>query len=451
MAQTETVHQIPLSQVIFSPLNPRRSISHAAIEEMAVSIRANGVMQPIVVRPSDLETWQRTSTLRGEHYSPEFANADRFEIVFGERRTRAALLVDPTGKVPAIIRAYTDLEAANAMVVENDQREDLNPIEQARGYATLKRMREDRGEKQGVVEAIAKTVGKSAAWIYGRLKLLDLTGLPLRALELGRITPGHGILIARLDPMEQSITLRACFDCPYTPGAATDAWLEDAEKWPLVLSEKTLRDCIGERYGKDASKQRANKITPRTDDTRGNVVPARAQTPTPGRDLDTAEESGQRVPSPGANPDPQTSPSAVKQVSQRGHGATAQPKSTAGLNGAGHSAPPRDEPRNRRHNPRLSDLHRSVSGAIVRNGIRKPQPGPLPNTAQVISEGEASVRLYDVATVALVLRLSVRRVEEIIQAGALPAERIGPALFVTSTSLKNYHNWRKQLASEAGA
>jgi ParB family chromosome partitioning protein len=128
--------------------NPRRSFSEDHIEELAASIRERGLVQPLVVRP-----------VPGE--------VERFEIVAGERRWRAAQRAN-LHDIPVVVRSLSDQEALEIAIIENVQREDLNPLEEAEGYQALI---EGHGYRQ---EDLAKIIGKSRSHVTNTLRLLKL-------------------------------------------------------------------------------------------------------------------------------------------------------------------------------------------------------------------------------------------------------------------------------------
>src|ERR1700736_3653633 len=108
----EKIQQVSLASITPSPLQPRKEFAHDALQELVNSIRQHGIIQPLIVRPSN-----------GRH-----------ELIAGERRWRAAQEAGLT-EVPVIIRSATDLEVLELSLIENLQREDLNPIKKAQGYA----------------------------------------------------------------------------------------------------------------------------------------------------------------------------------------------------------------------------------------------------------------------------------------------------------------------------
>ncbi|RIH85225.1 Chromosome-partitioning protein Spo0J [Meiothermus luteus] len=153
--------KLPLALIKPNPTQPRRRFDPAALEELAASIREKGLLQPLLVRPK----------------------GDMYELVAGERRYRACQMVG-LREVPVLIRDIGDREALEIALIENLQREDLNPVEEAEGYKRLVEM----GMTQ---EEVAKAVGKARVTITNALRLLQLTPEILRALEENRITAGH--------------------------------------------------------------------------------------------------------------------------------------------------------------------------------------------------------------------------------------------------------------------
>lgn len=146
---------LDLDKVVRSTINPRRRFNEGALNELASNIRRHGVLQPILCRPTKV----------GEN---EF-----FEIVAGERRWRASRIAEQP-QIPAIVREMTDTEALEIAVIENAQREDLHPLEEAEGFeALLKSYGHSEANTQSADDLAAK-IGKSRTHIYNRLKLLQL-------------------------------------------------------------------------------------------------------------------------------------------------------------------------------------------------------------------------------------------------------------------------------------
>lgn len=173
-AKKELFH-VPLELIQRGKYQPRRDIQSEALEELAASIKAQGVMQPIVIRPIDNE---------------------RYEIIAGERRWRAAQLAG-LDKIPALVKDVPD-EAAIAMaLIENIQREDLNPIEEA---FALKRLQD---EFELTHQEVAEAVGKSRTTVTNLLRLISLSEDVKKLLEHGDLEMGHARALLTLDESEQ--------------------------------------------------------------------------------------------------------------------------------------------------------------------------------------------------------------------------------------------------------
>ena len=149
--------------IVPHPAQPRRRFEEAALNELAASIAARGVIQPVIVTPHGSGKWQ---------------------LVAGERRWRAAQRAQ-LHEIPAIIRNLTDREVTALALIENLQREDLNPIEEARAYHRL-------SEDDGLTQAeIAQLVDKSRSHVANLQRLLSLPGLVIELVEEGRLSMGH--------------------------------------------------------------------------------------------------------------------------------------------------------------------------------------------------------------------------------------------------------------------
>jgi ParB family chromosome partitioning protein len=158
-----------------NPRNPRREFREEDLDELAASLKSHGIVQPIVVRP-----------VAGA--------SERFEIIAGERRWRAAQRAG-LHDVPVTILDVSDREALELAIVENVQRTDLNPIEEARGYQALI---DEFEYSQG---ALGETIGKSRVHVTNTLRLLKLPPAVLALLETGTLSAGHGrALLAAADP-----------------------------------------------------------------------------------------------------------------------------------------------------------------------------------------------------------------------------------------------------------
>jgi ParB/RepB/Spo0J family partition protein len=170
--------ELRLDELAASPTNPRKTFDASKLEELSRSIAQKGVLEPILVRPH-----------------PNGGGAT-YEIVAGERRFRAATIA-AVETVPCIVRELSDVEALEVQAIENLQRDDLHPLEEADGYAALMK------EAGWDVQQIAQRIGKSDRYVYDRLKLLQLTPKLKAAFLDGEITVGHAILLARLSAADQ--------------------------------------------------------------------------------------------------------------------------------------------------------------------------------------------------------------------------------------------------------
>lgn len=162
--------EISVSAIQRNPYQPRRTFEDSALNELAASIREQGLLQPIIVRK------------KGEHY----------ELIAGERRLRAAQKAG-LARIPALVRDYTDAEAAQLTLIENLQREDLNPVEEARGFL---RLTNDFGMTH---EQLAQKIGKSRPEITNTLRLMQLPENILAAIEKNEISKGHARCMLSLE------------------------------------------------------------------------------------------------------------------------------------------------------------------------------------------------------------------------------------------------------------
>ena len=170
----EKVQQISLANIVPSPLQPRREFQREALEELVDSIRQRGIIQPLIVRPVN----------------------GRFELIAGERRWRAAKEVG-LAEAPAIVRQATDLEVLELSLIENLQRADLNPIEEAQAYARL------AGEFGMRQEDIAQKVGKSRASVANAMRLLDLDPQVQTWVVQDLLSVGHAKVLLGLKVHEE--------------------------------------------------------------------------------------------------------------------------------------------------------------------------------------------------------------------------------------------------------
>jgi ParB family chromosome partitioning protein len=175
LAPNDIFLQVDIDLIDPSPFQPRTRFREEALEELARSIRVSGIVQPLVVR--------RMGT--------------RFQLIAGERRWRAAQRAS-LGRVPAVVRDVRDEMALEMTLVENLQREDLNPVEQARAFQRL------TDEFHLTQEEVADRTGKDRATIANSVRLLRLEEPILDLLEEGRLSAGHGrALLAIAEPKDR--------------------------------------------------------------------------------------------------------------------------------------------------------------------------------------------------------------------------------------------------------
>lgn len=203
------VHEIPIDKLERNGAQPRRYFDKVKLVELTSSIKQKGVLQPILVRPLPA-----SYGIKGKRID------DRYQIVAGERRWHAAQAAGLEA-MPALIRDLSDREVLEIGVIENVQRTDLNPIEEAEAYQALI---DQFGRKQA---EIAKATGKSRSHVANCLRLLNLPSLAQEYLEDGKITAGHA---------------RAILSAP-DPQALAEAIVKDglsvraAEKWVKAVTK----------------------------------------------------------------------------------------------------------------------------------------------------------------------------------------------------------------------
>jgi ParB family chromosome partitioning protein len=167
--------RVPIELLRPNPRNPRRIYSDAELDELAASVRERGIIQPIVVRSAPGAT-------------------EGYEIIAGERRWRAAQRAG-LHEVPIVVHEASDSEALELAIIENVQRTDLNPLEEARGYSALL---DEFGHYQ---EDIAKIVGKSRSHVANTLRLLKLPETVKAYINAGKLSAGHArALLGQPDP-----------------------------------------------------------------------------------------------------------------------------------------------------------------------------------------------------------------------------------------------------------
>ncbi len=196
--------ELPLTKIVPNPRNPRSEFEEGPLQALADSIKATGLLQPLIVRPLD-------------------ATGSAYELVAGERRWRAAQKAG-LEKIPAVVRATPDDDRLQAALIENMVREDLNPVDEARACAALV---DDLGISK---EELGRRVGRSRSAISNLIRILDLPDEALGLLSSGELTEGHGrAILAVRDQDERRKLARS---------AARDGWsVRETERRAKALLE----------------------------------------------------------------------------------------------------------------------------------------------------------------------------------------------------------------------
>lgn len=173
--KNKQVKDLELTKIVPNEFQPRRQFSETSIKELADTLNKEGLLQPIIVREKD----------------------DGYEIIAGERRFRAAQSLG-WEKIPAIIKNMDDDQAASLALIENLQREDLNPIDEANAYANLMKL------NNLTQTDLAKNMGKSQSYVANKLRLLKLTPKVQSYLASGELSARHGRALVGLSEKDQS-------------------------------------------------------------------------------------------------------------------------------------------------------------------------------------------------------------------------------------------------------
>lgn len=182
---------LPLAALVENGHNARRKFDQGKLEELAATIREKGVIEPLIVRPFTLKN--------GDALKLENGATTAYEIVAGARRFRASKLAGRTA-APCVIREYSDTDVLELQIIENIQREDLDPLDEAHGYKAL--IESDRSKYSAAF--IANRIGRSEKYVWDTLRLLNLVPEARAHLEAGRITRSHAVDLARLTAKQQT-------------------------------------------------------------------------------------------------------------------------------------------------------------------------------------------------------------------------------------------------------
>jgi len=218
--------RLPTASLRPNPRNPRRNFPNAELDELVASLRERGIIQPIAVRP-----------VRGA--------SDAYEIIAGERRWQAAQRAG-LHDVPVVVLDVSDVEALELAIVENVQREDLNPLEEAAGYQSL------IDEFKYHQDEIAKVVGKSRSHVANTLRLLKLPEFVKSAIRSGQFSAGHArALIGHPEPeriarqiIERGLNVRQVEALARSHGKTEERQPRKKEADTIAM-EKRVSDALG--------------------------------------------------------------------------------------------------------------------------------------------------------------------------------------------------------------
>lgn len=226
--KNKQIQDIELDKIVPNRYQPRREFSDDSIKELAETLDKDGLLQPIVVRED------------GE---------DHYEIIAGERRYRAAKSLN-WETIPAIVNNMNDDQAASLALIENLQREDLNPIDEAKAYTNLMKLNDL------TQTALAKDMGKSQSYVANKLRLLKLDDDVQKALIEGKITARHGRALLNLSDDDQERVLKEIeekgLNVKQTEEIAKDV---DAYFNPKPKEKETKRERVVKRIPKDLKVQ----------------------------------------------------------------------------------------------------------------------------------------------------------------------------------------------------
>lgn len=211
-------HELETNQLVPSTLNPRKRAR--GIADLAASIREAGIIEPLLVRPTVMITDD---------------DAPVYEVIAGSRRLAAAAEAGLLF-VPCLVRELTDAQALELAIIENNQRGDVHPLEEAEAFQHLRRL-----DRAYTPEIVAAKIGRPLAYVKSRLRLLNLTGEAREAFADEEITIGHAERLARLAPDVQERALAACFSPMFgrEDGAMGLAAINALDNW---ITEHTVID-----------------------------------------------------------------------------------------------------------------------------------------------------------------------------------------------------------------
>lgn len=234
--ENERLHVLGIERIEPSPDQPRRTFDKEKLQELADSIREKGVLQPIIVRRKGSD----------------------FEIIAGERRWRAAQLAG-LQEVPAIIRKSENQDALELGLIENIQRDDLNPVEEAQAYGRLSK------QYNLTQQEIAQKVGKDRATIANSLRLLDLDPEIHQMIIQSEISVGHAKVLLGLTEKEQQLRIAQEIIAKKLSVRATESLVNASKEQKAPAREGALEDIdvsgrLAERIGEEIQKVLGTKV-----------------------------------------------------------------------------------------------------------------------------------------------------------------------------------------------
>ena len=207
----EVVSELDISQLRPNPYQPRKHFDHEKLEELAISIKEHGVLQPIIVKKD----------IKG------------YIMIAGERRFKASQIAK-VDKIPAIVREYSDDLMMQHALIENLQREDLNPIEEAKSYKLIM-------QKMNLTqEQFSEKIGKSRAYIANLLRLLSLPEFVTDAVETKQISTGHAKIFAGIKDEEQVLRLAKLVKEEQISVRELEALIKGESETPKRIQKKEL-------------------------------------------------------------------------------------------------------------------------------------------------------------------------------------------------------------------
>ena len=240
---TEKPQEILISLIDRNTRQPRKVFEEEPLNELAQSIKIHGVIQPIIVVKRN----------------------ERYMIVSGERRFRASKIAGLKA-IPAIVRDYTDAQIAEIALIENLQREDLNPIESAKAIKELI----DRFNL--TQEEVAEKIGKSRSAITNTLRLLTLAKEVLNLIESGKLSAGHGKILASIEDKETQIKIATMAADGKISVRELEKYLQNMASKPSKSSKKASQSIEMIDFTKDLQQRLATKVQIKGTESKGKIV-----------------------------------------------------------------------------------------------------------------------------------------------------------------------------------